>query len=543
MRVLIVDDSSFIREYLRRLLQRMGVECREAGNGREALEVMRADEAFDLMLLDLNMPEMNGLECVNALRSNRLGTATKVMMVTTEADYSFICQALEYGADEFLMKPFTPESLKEKMSMLGFEIAALRRSRGRTGMQKFQKKLLRILVADDSPVMRGIIRTLFVVHRENGSSALPAMELCGEAHDGVQCLEMVRLLHPDVLLLDLEMPRMHGLGVLDRLREECPELPVIMCSAYTEVGARSTVDALAHGAADYVMKPSAQSDFPSALRLLSEQLLPKIAALVDWQGRRRDEIRRTATRGVKRFASRSHEKPALTEAIVIGASTGGPLALETMLPMLPSDLPIPVLVVQHMPKLFTGVLAERLDRCCALRVREAYDGAASEAGTVWLAPGDFHMELMREGEEGPRVFLHKRKPLNYCRPSVDYLFSSAAQVYGAGTLAVVMTGMGSDGLAGARNVHEAGGTVLTQDEASSVVWGMPGRVTESGIASATLPLISLGTELARRASLGRSKHNAVDLSARRIIAAADSESRLRIGGREGRVAEVENVLF
>jgi two-component system chemotaxis response regulator CheB len=410
-------------------------------------------------------------------------------------------------------------------------------------MQKIQGKMLRILVADDSPVMRGIIRTLFAVHRENGSAALPAIELCGEAHDGVQCVEMVRLLHPDVLLLDLEMPRMHGLGVLDRLREECPEMPVIMCSAYTEIGARSTVNALAHGAADYVMKPSAQSDLPSALRLLSEQLLPKIAALVDWQGRRRDETRRTATRGgVKRFVRGRDEKLALTEAIVIGVSTGGPVALETMLPMLPSDLPVPVLVVQHMPKLFTGVLAERLDRCCALRVREAYDGAI-EAGTVWLAPGDLHMELMRHGGEGTRVFLHKSKPLNYCRPSVDYLFSSAAHVYGAGTLAVVMTGMGSDGLAGARNVHEAGGTVLTQDEASSVVWGMPGRVTESGIASATLPLISLGTELARRACMGRSKQNAVDLSARRFIAATDSGSRLRIGGRQGRVSEVGNVLF
>jgi two-component system chemotaxis response regulator CheY len=124
MRVLIVDDSSFIREYLRWLLQRMGVECREAGNGREALEMMRSDEAFDLMLLDLNMPVMNGLECVRALRANSLGAATKVMMVTTEGDGSFMCQALEYGADEFLMKPFTLESLREKMSMLGFEMAA-----------------------------------------------------------------------------------------------------------------------------------------------------------------------------------------------------------------------------------------------------------------------------------------------------------------------------------------------------------------------------------------------------------------------------------
>ncbi len=158
-------------------------------------------------------------------------------------------------------------------------------------MERIQGRVLRILVADDSPVMRGIIRTLFAMHHENGGSELPAMELCGEAQDGVECVEMVKLLHPDVLLLDLEMPRMHGLGVLDRLRAESPELPVIMCSAYTELGARATVDALARGAADYVMKPSAQSDFSSALRVLSGQLLPKIAALADGRSRRRAATR------------------------------------------------------------------------------------------------------------------------------------------------------------------------------------------------------------------------------------------------------------
>jgi two-component system, chemotaxis family, protein-glutamate methylesterase/glutaminase len=371
-------------------------------------------------------------------------------------------------------------------------------------MQEIKGRTLRVMVADDSAVMRGVMRTLFATHAEDMESELPAMVICGEASDGVECLEMVGRTQPDVLLLDLEMPRMHGLGVLDRLREESPELPVIMCSAYTELGARLTVDALARGASDYVMKPSVQSDFTRALRVLSEQLLPKIVALAG--GRRRDDGRAEMLLPVSSGRAVCSELlPARTEIIVIGVSTGGPLALEMMLPMLPRDLPVPVLIVQHMPRLFTGALAARLDSRCALRVREAFEGAVLTPGTVWLAPGDVHMEVERAGAEEVRVSLHSEQPVNYCRPSVDYLFNSAAAVYGRGTLAAVMTGMGADGLAGARRVHDAGGTVLAQDQESSVVWGMPGRVTQAGIASATLPLLSLGEELTRRAWLGRRK--------------------------------------
>ena len=423
-------------------------------------------------------------------------------------------------------------------------------------MQNAQEQVLRILVADDSPVMRGIIRTLFTMHGENRRSELPAMELCGEARDGVECVEMVSLLQPDVLLLDLEMPRLHGLGVLDRLRAESPGLPVIMCSAYTELGARATVDALARGAADYVMKPSAQSDFVSAMRVLSEQLLPKIAALADGRSRRRhrgsSERQRAAAEAVDARHTVDSVTPARVEAIVIGVSTGGPLALEMMLPMLPADLPVPVLIVQHMPKLFTGALAERLNRCCSLRVKEAYEGAVMEPGMVWLAPGDMHMEVEsgRGSRGGPEVhgrvqiYLHRGQPVNYCRPSVDTLFHSAAQVYGAGTLAVVMTGMGADGLAGAWSVHEAGGTVLTQDEASSVVWGMPGRVTQTGIASATLPLMSMGEELARRAWKGRSRRPAAMGDSRDgFVATCDSGTTLRVDSGIGRRMEAANGLF
>jgi two-component system chemotaxis response regulator CheB len=322
--------------------------------------------------------------------------------------------------------------------------------------------------------------------------------------------------NPDVLVLDLEIPRMNGLDVLDRLRVANPGLPVIMCSAYTETGARSTLEALARGASDYVTKPSEQRDFAAAMRSLSQQLLPRIAALARSTGSAEKKADTdVATDNLQK--PRSGEAPAKPsspiEVVVIGLSTGGPSALEQLLPKLPKDFPVPVLIVQHMPKLFTGALAERLDKCCALRVEQAYDSATIRPGTIWLAPGDAHMEVASRramGEEGKgaealsaRVRLHQQEPLNHCRPSVDYLFFSAARIYGAGTLALVMTGMGADGLNGSRAVHERGGVVLAQDEATSAVWGMPGRVSEAGIASATLPLWGIAGALKQRVSAGR----------------------------------------
>jgi two-component system, chemotaxis family, protein-glutamate methylesterase/glutaminase len=377
------------------------------------------------------------------------------------------------------------------------------------GIQR--ERPLRILAADDSAVMRGILRELFVMSDEDRWRDLPRMELCGLARDGVECLEAVRLLRPDVLVLDLEMPRLNGLGVLDRLRRESPDLPVIMCSSYTEHGARSTLDALASGASDYVMKPYAQRDFTAALLALSQQLLPRIAALVQ----REDSFDKVGQGRVEqRPRDLQGQSQSLVEVVVIGLSTGGPSALEQLLPQLPADFPVPVLIVQHMPKVFTGALAERLDKCCALHVEQGYDHAPLRPGTVWLAPGGSHMEvaprsrMMGEGDStvrSGRVRLHQQELLNHCRPSVDYLFHSAAQMYGAGALALVMTGMGADGLSGARAVHERGGVVLAQDEATSAVWGMPGRVSEAGIASATLPLSGIAPALRKRVDAGRGR--------------------------------------
>ena len=383
-------------------------------------------------------------------------------------------------------------------------------------MEISKRRPLRILAADDSAVMRSVLLKLFLMHAEDRQSELPRMEVCGVARDGVECLELVGQLHPDVLVLDLEMPKMNGLEVLDRLRVQNPRLPVIMCSAYTEHGARSTLEALGRGASDYVTKPSEQRNFVVAMQSLSQQLLPRIAALA-----------KGGMRGVEAAAGGVDSSAGLTqmrlneaqakvlspiEVVVIGLSTGGPSALEQLLPRLPKDFPVPVLIVQHMPKLFTGALADRLDKCCALRVQEAYDNAAIRPGTVWLAPGDAHMEvasrrvMSSDGEldgGATRVRLHQQEPLNHCRPAVDYLFVSAARMYGAGTLALVMTGMGADGLNGARVVHQKGGTILAQDEATSAVWGMPGRVSEAGIASATLPLWGIASALKQRVNVGR----------------------------------------
>jgi two-component system chemotaxis response regulator CheB len=350
------------------------------------------------------------------------------------------------------------------------------------------------------------------------------MELCGIVGDGVECLSAVLRLRPDVIVLDLEMPRMHGLEVLERLRIEEPGLPVIMCSSYTERGARSTLDALALGAADYVMKPAEQSNFEAAMDTLAAQLLPKIAALAGAGHQALAGVRGQTQRMELVESCRSHgygcsgataavgAATAPVEIVVIGVSTGGPSALESMLPKLAADFPVPIMIVQHMPKLFTGALAERLDQFCALRVRQAHDGAELLPGTIWLAPGDAHMEVAPAAgapsapSARPRrtvVRLHQEQALNHCKPSVDYLFGSVARIYGAGTLALVMTGMGSDGLTGSRRVHEVGGVVLTQDAATSAVWGMPGRVFEAGISREPLPLAALAGELTRRVSAKR----------------------------------------
>ena len=347
----------------------------------------------------------------------------------------------------------------------------------------------RILIVDDSAVMRSLLRAVL--------AGDPSLEVAGTASDGESALDALECIHPDLVLLDVEMPNMDGLETLRMIRARAYGMPIVMVSAVTLRGARVTIEALASGASDYVAKPANQTDRQSALQTLAQDLLPKIQALTV-----------AATGSSSRPGSRA-EVPVPVQlprsapsVLAIGASTGGPAALEVVLSALPTNFPLPVLIVQHMPELFTGMLAERLTQRCRLCVREATEGTPVLPGNVYLARGNWHMTLLAATRDGapPTLHLHQGPMENHCRPAVDVLFRSVAAVYGPATLAVILTGMGSDGLAASRLLCAQGGTVIAQDQASSVIWGMPGAVVQAGIARRVLPLPAIAPEILRLTS-------------------------------------------
>jgi two-component system chemotaxis response regulator CheB len=353
---------------------------------------------------------------------------------------------------------------------------------------------IRVLLVDDSVVVRRVVGELL--------TAEPGLEVVGTAPDGRIALDKAARTNPDVVVLDLEMPGMDGLQTLAALRQSHPSLKVILFSQHTRQGAAVTLEALAQGASDCVAKPENAGGMAGALRQVREQLVSKIRQFAPGS-RVRQNAGATDPRSGERGANWELAPQARLDVVVVGVSTGGPNALATIVPALPADLPVPVLIVQHMPPLFTRLLAERLAAQASLAVQEAAGDEVLLPGQVWLAPGDHHLEMTRVGEE-VRLRLHRGPMENSCRPSADVLFRSAAATCGAGVLAVVLTGMGQDGLRGAAAVRQAGGQVLAQDEASSVVWGMPGQVVRAGLAERVLPLGDIAGEIVRRAERGRS---------------------------------------
>jgi len=353
---------------------------------------------------------------------------------------------------------------------------------------------IRILVVDDSTVIRKLLSETL--------SGDPALEAVGTASDGRIALAKIPALKPDLVTLDIEMPVMNGLETLAEIRRLYPNLPVIMFSTLTERGAAATLDALTLGASDYVTKPSNTGSVAVAIERVRVDLIPKIKALCGVAAKL--NLPPTPRLALKPRL-RSHSA---IDIVAIGSSTGGPNALAAVLPLIPADCPVPIVVVQHMPPIFTRLLAERLDKNSAITVEEGRAGARLEPGIAWIAPGNFHMKVVRTAID-IRLSLCQSPPENSCRPAVDVLFRSVAAAYGAGVLAVVMTGMGADGALGAGEIHEAGGEVIVQDEASSVVWGMPGFVHASGLADAVYPLDRLGMEITRRVLQGHGSHAAV----------------------------------
>ncbi|MCK6500010.1 MAG: chemotaxis response regulator protein-glutamate methylesterase [Nitrospira sp.] len=354
---------------------------------------------------------------------------------------------------------------------------------------------IRVLVVDDAVVMRKIISD--VIGRD------PELEVAAVAANGKIALQRIPQVNPDVVTLDVEMPEMDGVTTVREIRKLYPKLPVVMFSTLTQRGAEVTLDALSAGANDYVTKPANVGSVTESMNRLATELLPRLKSFFHPKSGPAPlpSRPRPASPTPVPIRSMTSSVPSVgrgpIEIVCMGTSTGGPNALADVFSVLRRPLPVPMVIVQHMPPVFTKILAERLAKIAGLSVVEGTDGACVEPGGVYLAPGGKHMEVRRDGTQ-VRLRLHEGPPENSCRPAVDVLFRSVANVYGASTLAVVMTGMGQDGLRGCELIRERGGQVVAQDQATSVVWGMPGYVVQHGLADAVLPLPQIGQDLLRR---------------------------------------------
>ena len=356
--------------------------------------------------------------------------------------------------------------------------------------------LLRVMVVDDAVVVRGLVSRWLAEQ--------PGLAVVASLRTGRQAVDQLERADPDVVVLDIDMPELDGISALPLLLEKKRDLVVIMASTLTRRNAEISLKALALGAADYVPKPDTNRGITTSTAFRRE-LIEKIVELGSRRRRRRGEawgrpaaLPRPGLRPVPAGAQPIALRPFSSippRVLLVGASTGGPQALRNLIPQLASVCDrVPVLITQHMPPTFTTIMAEHLARASGRPAHEPHDGEPIRPGTIYLAPGGRHMQVERRGRL-PVVALDDGPPVNFCRPAVDPLFASAAQVWGGAVLALVLTGMGADGARGAATIAAAGGSVVAQDEASSVVWGMPGTVARAGLCSAVLPLDRIAPKL------------------------------------------------
>lgn len=378
---------------------------------------------------------------------------------------------------------------------------------------------VRVMVVDDSAVIRGLITRAL--------EADPGVQVVATVGNGQLAVGQLGRTDVDVIVLDIEMPVMDGLTAIPKLLEVAPDVKIIMASTLTQRNAQSSIEAMNKGAADYIPKPSSTGEIHGSTDFKRE-LTDKVKAL----GRaRRDKRDRSRAAGVPETRPQSTETTRAASAagvqpvsarssllspqtpiqlraagrtspqiVAIGSSTGGPQALFAVLGALPAAMRLPIVITQHMPATFTTILAEHIQRTAKRPCAEGVDGQTLEAGRIYLAPGDNHMKIESQGTQ-KIIRITKEPPENFCRPAVDPMFRSVAAAFGPAVLGVVLTGMGSDGAKGGKVLVEAGGTVIAQDEATSVVWGMPGAAAMAGICAAVLPIEKIAGEIAKIAGV------------------------------------------
>jgi len=364
-----------------------------------------------------------------------------------------------------------------------------------TNQEIMPQKLLRVLVVDDTILYRTIISEIL--------NAIPGVEVVGTASQGEIGIAKVALLDPDLITLDVEMPVMDGLTTLKKLQEIKSKALVLMVSAYTRQGAAVTLEALQLGAFDFITKPDGD-DPQHNFKMLASKFRPIINAVMAQKilrqticGMDSEPIGASPATGI--ITQSTEHLNERIEIVAIGISTGGPHALADLLPRLPADFPVPIVIVQHMPKLFTGALAESLDSKCAIRVVEGKSGQSLQAATAYIAPGGRQMRVAHGQSQSLYVLeVTDDPPENHCQPSADYLFRSVASVCKGHSLGIIMTGMGCDGAHGLRLMKRQGAQVIAQDQASCVVHGMPMEAVKAGVVDAVIPLSGIGPEIMRR---------------------------------------------
>ncbi|MFQ5716745.1 MAG: chemotaxis response regulator protein-glutamate methylesterase [Nitrospinales bacterium] len=367
---------------------------------------------------------------------------------------------------------------------------------------------IRVLIVDDAVVVRRIVSEVLVGD--------PDIEVAGIAANGRIALTKIPQVNPDLVTLDIEMPEMDGLETLREIRKIYPTLPVIMFSTLTSRGASATLDALAFGANDYVTKPANVGSVSMAMQRIREELIPRIKTFCAKAVGLRQPLEpkpaakpKVQTPFLKPsvISQRVETSPVVSnrvDIVAIGVSTGGPNALAELFPHLPSNFPVPIVIVQHMPPFFTKLLAERLDTKSQVSISEGRSGEQLQPGAAYIAPGDYHMVLEKNGNGVLQIQTNQNPPENSCRPAVDVLFRSVAKFFGPHCLGIILTGMGQDGLIGCEHIKETGGQIVVQDEETSVVWGMPGFVARSGLAEKIIPLPQMQREIVSRLKHGRS---------------------------------------
>lgn len=345
-----------------------------------------------------------------------------------------------------------------------------------------------VLVVDDSALFR---QSVTAVLRD-----MPGIEVVGIAKDGVEAIEKMQSLAPELITLDVEMPNMNGIETLREMQRKRIKTRAIMLSSLTEAGAKVTLEALFEGAFDFIQKPVGSMAISRSF--LKEALTEKLAAFQSHRA-----ANRSAGAASFQPSSRQNVTTGSTcELVVIGLSTGGPQMLRHVVPRFAPDFPVPIVIVQHMPAKYTKTMADRLDELSELHVVEVSAGMRPAPGNVYVAPGGSHLKIVRQ-QAHPAFELTQDPPENSCRPAVDFTMRSAAEVYRGGVLAVIMTGMGRDGVVGCQAIARAGGHVFAQDETSSAVYGMPKAVADAGLVDRVLPLGKIAPAITRHVHQSR----------------------------------------